>query len=250
MYRFLSDNMFYGLEIAPTRVFPNAPYDRLDAAKVFANNLKTYNLSITSMQSIWYGMTESIFGTKDERQKLVVYTKKAIDFAAAIDCPNIVFGCPKNRATPSEMTPDEYMPISYDFFGTIASYAYQKGVKLSIEPNPPIYNTNFINTTKEAFEFVKTIGSEGLKVNIDLGTMIHYGESVSLLNGNLPLVNHVHLSEPHLAPLKKRALHNELFEALRSLGYDKAISIEIGTQSNVDNIKNAVRYVKELCHDL
>lgn len=53
-----------------------------------------------SMQSIWYGRTEKLFGTEEERNLLLDYTKSAVDFAAAIGCKNLVFGCPKNRCIP------------------------------------------------------------------------------------------------------------------------------------------------------
>ena len=249
MYRFLADNDYFGLEIAPTRIFPQAPYDRLDDARNFLKHIKEYNLSVTSIQSIWYGVTDSIFGTDSQRQGLVEYTKKSIDFANVLECPNIVFGCPKNRAIPPHMTPDEYLPISHAFFEAVCAYASQKGVFISIEPNPPIYNTNFINTSKEAFDFCASLRSVDLMVNFDLGAMIYNGEDMNILNKHISEVNHVHLSEPYLAPLTKRDLHKDFILKLHDLSYSKSISIEICTQENIDVIKNAAIYIRELCND-
>ena len=63
IYAFLKEQGFIGIEIAPTRIFPQDPYDNLEKAQDFAINLKqNYNLNISSMQSIWYGRTEKIFG--------------------------------------------------------------------------------------------------------------------------------------------------------------------------------------------
>mgnify|MGYP003302549865 CR=1 FL=1 len=39
MYCFLQDNGIKGLEIAPTRIFQNNPYDHLKEAEDWANNL-------------------------------------------------------------------------------------------------------------------------------------------------------------------------------------------------------------------
>ncbi len=62
MYKYISDNKFSGLEIAPTRIFANDPYNQLDKAKEFAEKLEqNYNLKISSMQSIWFGKQEKIF---------------------------------------------------------------------------------------------------------------------------------------------------------------------------------------------
>ena len=57
---------YTGLEIAPTRIFPESPYTHLKEARAFARQLKEhYGLSVCSMQSIWYGRTESLFGSRE-----------------------------------------------------------------------------------------------------------------------------------------------------------------------------------------
>lgn len=101
IYKMMNQYGFSGLEIAPTRIFPEAPYDKLEEARNWADKLKKlYGFSVPSMQSIWYGRREGIFGTEEEFQTLIAYTKKAVDFAMAIGCGNLVFGCPKNRNIP------------------------------------------------------------------------------------------------------------------------------------------------------
>lgn len=247
MYGFLSANGFCGLEIAPTRISLQAPYDKLAEAGEFSSRLKKiYNIRISSMQSIWYGITESIFGSDYDRQKLIDYTQKAVDFANAVACTNLVFGCPKNRAIPSDAVSDNYLTIAYDFFNKIGKYAAGYGICISIEPNPPIYNTNFINTTIQAFDICKKLGNPGIKVNIDLGTIIHNSESLEILKDKINLINHIHISEPYLVPIEKRTLHHELINELRNLNYDKFISIEMSNPNNIDLVKEVILYVKEL----
>ena len=81
MYAFLKQQGIQGLEIAPTRLFAN-PYDNLEMAHEYAVMLKNkYGLTVSSMQSIWYGVQQSIFGTDEDRDSLLDYTKKAILFA-------------------------------------------------------------------------------------------------------------------------------------------------------------------------
>ena len=89
IYNCMKAFSFTGLEIAPTRIFPDAPYDCLKEAKQWKENLlEEYGFHIPSMQSIWFGRQENIFGTQRERDLLTMYTNKAIDFAAEIDCGN------------------------------------------------------------------------------------------------------------------------------------------------------------------
>ena len=98
MYAWLQNQGFQGIEIAPTRLFSEQPYAHKVAAANIAKQLYAmYHLQIPSMQSIWYGMTQRIAGSRKERVVLYEYTKQTIDFAAACGCRNLVFGCPKNR---------------------------------------------------------------------------------------------------------------------------------------------------------
>ncbi len=148
MYQYLKDVGFQGLEIAPTRIFPEKPYEHISEAKDWAVALKSnYGLEIPSMQSIWYGHQEKIFGSKEERNILIDYTKKAIDFAEAIECHNLVFGNPRNRDTEDV---DGNYPAAIEFFREIGDYALEHNTIIAIEANPVIYNTHFLNTTEQA----------------------------------------------------------------------------------------------------
>jgi sugar phosphate isomerase/epimerase len=132
------------------------------------------------------------------------------------------------------------------FFRAIAQYAAQSGVVIALEPNPPIYGTNFINTTPQAFDFALGIDSSGLKVNIDLGTMLHYGEPVSLVTDNLALVNHIHISEPKLAPIERHENHRELL----ALPFDGYFSIEMGKCGDLSVVKSTVEYIGKIARDV
>jgi sugar phosphate isomerase/epimerase len=243
LYEYLKEQGFSGIEIAPTRILPKDPYDALQKAKDFAATLKqNYGLVISSIQSIWYGKNEKIFGSEKERRILVNYTKKAINFASSIDCKNLVFGCPRNRVIEN----DNDINIAVSFFSQLGEYAKLNSTILSIEPNPTIYNTNFINYTKEAFEFVDIVKSNGFKVNIDLGTIIYNDESLQVVTDNIDLVNHIHISEPNLELIKKRKIHNELSNILKRANYQGFVSIEMGKRDNLDEVKETIKYIKDV----
>ena len=178
VYRLMGAYGFSGLEIAPTRIFPEAPYSQWEAAKRWSENLKAqYGFGVSSMQSIWYGRQEKLFGNEEERQVLLAYTKEAIDFAAAVGCGNLVFGCPRNRNVPEGIRPEQVEEIACSFFHELGEYAYSKGTALSIEANPPIYHTNYINDTRAALDLVEKVGSRGFLLNLDVGTVVACGET-------------------------------------------------------------------------
>ncbi len=241
MYSFLHKVGLIGLEIAPTRIFPESPYDKLLQAKRWAIDLADeYQLIVSSMQSIWFGHSEKIFDTTVERKILLEYTKKAIDFAETIFCNNLVFGNPKNRDTADVQSA---MPIAIDFFREIGDYAAEHNTIISLEANPTIYNTRFINTTPQAAEFVDRVSSPGVKVNVDLGTIIYNEEDIEFLKQIPEYINHVHISEPRLNLIVERNLHKQLFDILHDINYDKFVSIEMGNKGDLSKVKEIVNYI-------
>lgn len=237
--KILKESDFAGLEIAPTIFIGENPYEHKKEALKKAQQLnEEYNLAISSMQSIWYGKRGNIFHT-DEQKELLEYTKQAIDFAQIIECKNLVFGCPKNR----NMNQFQKKQDSIPFFKELGEYAAKHGTALAIEPNPVLYGTNFINYTKEAFEFVKEVNSEGLKVNVDFGTIIENNEDLALVKDYIYLVNHIHISEPNLVKIEKRTEHKQLAQILKETQYNNFVSIEMKKSDNVHDLLETISYV-------
>lgn len=243
IYQVMKEYGLSGLEIAPTRVFQKEPYDKLIEAGAWAGKLKKqYGFIIPSMQSIWFGRQERLFGTEEERRELVNYTKKAIDFAMVIKCDNLVFGCPVNRTIPDGADP----AVGIQFFKEVGDYAYAKGTVIGIEANPPIYNTNYINDTTAAFDLIEQVDSKGFRLNFDFGTLLWNEESIDELRGRVSYINHVHISEPGLRPIKKRGLHGKLKELLDAEGYSGFVSIEMSQNSDTSIIEDVLKYVREV----
>lgn len=241
VYELMKQYGYSGLEIAPTRIFPETPYEHKKNAKEWAESLKkNEGFTVPSMQSIWFGRQEKIFGTLEDHQVLVEYTKKAIDFAEIIGCENLVFGCPRNRNIPEDADP----AIAVAFFKELGDYAVEHNTVIGMEANPPIYNTNYINDTKAAIELIERVDSKGFKLNLDVGTMIQNNESADELVGYVHLINHVHISEPGLKMIEQRKLHGELMELLTREGYQRFVSIEMGKRDNIMDIENVLKYVR------
>lgn len=243
MHTFLADLGIEGLEVAPTRLFEDNPYGRLKEAADFSTVLfETYGLKICSMQSIWYGRGERVFGSEQERAALIDYTKRAVDFACAVGCSNLVLGSPKNR----NIDDISQLPTAAEFLNKIADYAAGNGCVIAFEPNPEIYGTNFINTVSEAIMLVRDIKNLGFKINLDTGTIIANAENLDDISQNIRLVNHVHISEPFLKPIERRGLNKDLAGILSGTEYAGFVSVEMANTNCIDDIKNAARYLCEV----
>lgn len=224
VYSLMTKYGFEGLEIAPTRIFPKKPYDKTEQAAVWANALRQdYGFVISSMQSIWFGRQERLFGSEEERNILID-------------------GCPRNRSVPENEDPES----GIYFFRTIGDYAASKGTVIGMEANPPVYHTNYINDTASALKLVESVDSSGFLLNPDVGTMIQNHESAEQWKGKVRLINHVHISEPGLKIIEKRKLHRQLRDILADEDYQRFVSIEMAGMQNLQEIETAMAYVGEI----
>lgn len=243
VYELMKKYEYSGLEIAPTRIFFENPYDKLVDAENWAAQLKLeYGFVVPSIQSIWFGRQEKLFETLEEKRVLFNYTKKAIDFAEVIGCKNLVFGCPRNRNIPEGAD----VSVAVEFFRELGDYAVCHATVIGMEANPTIYNTNYINDTMSAFELIEEVDSAGFLLNLDVGTMIQNEESVEALKGKVRFINHVHISEPGLKVIEKRDLHRQLNDILVAENYQGFVSIEMGKTDTLRNVEETMVYVKEI----
>ena len=158
----------------------------------------------------------------------------------AIGCRNLVFGCPKNRTV--ENVGDEEMVKR--FLDDAASLANTSGVTLALEANPPIYNTNFVNRTEQAIQIIRELQNPGLMLNLDFGTIAENKEEIHLLENNIDLISHIHISEPYLKPIQRRKEHLVLKDMLLRNGYQHYVSLEMENPANVNLLKQSLEYVK------
>lgn len=242
MYEFFKNNYIHGIEIAPTRIFENNPYDNQAAIIEYKNNLKqNYQLEVVSMQSICFGKNEAIFNTEIERNDLKNYIYKAIIFAEKLNCKNLVFGCPKNRVIGENQ---EQLAINY--FTAIGNFAAKHQTTFAFEPNPVIYGTNFINTTEQAFDLIKNCNTPGLKVNLDLGTIIYNQEDLQIIEENCHLINHVHISEPYLEFVTAKNIHLDLAKILKKCQFKNYVSVEMKSGLPIEIIQETIKYIQDV----
>jgi sugar phosphate isomerase/epimerase len=142
-----------------------------------------------------------------------------------------VMGSPAQRAIPDSMDRAEAEQLAVDVFRRIGDLCLEAKAKLALEPNAVAYGTNFLNTIGETLTFVQRVGHPAVSVNFDIGSL--------LMNGDMdaggeyfaeagPLVSHVHISEPNLAPAPQDVGRFEtLARAILAHDYGGWFSIEM-----------------------
>lgn len=246
VYNKMRELGFTALEIAPTRWVVKEPYEQKNVAlakKIVKDIQAEYCFHISSMQSILFGVTERIFYGDKERNCLLGYLQKAISYASEIGCKNIVFGCPKNR---NIVNFEAQYDIGVKFFQEIAQFAIEKNVCFSIEANPAIYNTNYINTTQQAVQLIQHVNCHAFGLNLDLGTMIENNENIQDIITYIEYINHIHISEPYLDVIQERQEHKELFQIIKNSVYHKAVCIEMKMNNDVNKVLESMEYIASI----
>lgn len=212
----------------------------IDALEIIPRDLKYLsNEPSVSIQSIMFGSSASdIFKSDSSMLNALNHLKALHSFLYNTGIKNLVFGSPKIRNVDSA----EDLKRANKFF-KVLSKEYKNCI-ISIEPNPAPYGTNFLNTSKDTFDYVNKLNISNVKVNLDLGAAIYNGELPNdIINSEtINFINHVHVSSMYLLDIESNVdYYRECIKLLDSLNYDKYVSLEIKSFKDIfSNLKTFV----------
>ena len=253
IYNFLKVEKIKGLEIAPKLfLFNEKNIFDLKKKKIefYLREIKKQNLELVSMQSLLYGSNNChFFKTKIERDNLINQLTKVIILAGKLGIPNLVFGSPKNRFVPRNLNKIKAQKIAISTLKKINSIAKKNKVIFSLESNPVEYGTNFLNTIYQTSKLVKKLKLRNIKMVLDTGEILMNSETrdiQKIIKNNISFINHVHLSEPYLKPLKNKKFIKKLIFLLNKYKYKNWISIEMRSKerNNYSNVFKTIKLVK------
>lgn len=234
-YAALLKQGFEGLEIAPSLFFFDAddPFNpakqQFDRAR---SEIADFSLSLVSMQSVLFGVGGAeLFGGVDALLKFETGMCRAIRLAGQLGVPNIVFGSPKQRIVPKNMSEQRALDRAIEVFRRLGAVAQSEGTVIAIEANPAVYGTNFLTHGESALDFVRHTEHPAVRFNLDIGAMHINGDfcqTHTLIKAAGNLISHVHFSEALLAPAPHNSMQAlQVIATLQEIGYDRAVSIEM-----------------------
>lgn len=218
-----------GVEVAPTRLWPDWAGATPEAAAAFSQAMHAAGLATPSFQSLLFGRPDlQVFGTPQQQSDLVAHLARVAQLAAAMQARVLVFGSPKNRDR-GTLSPEAAMEQAVAFFRRAGQVCADVGVTLCIEANPAVYGCNFITRWSEAAELVRRCAHPGVGLHLDTAcTLLAGDDPVAAVPQVADILVHVHASEPELGPFASpRCDHTGVGAALRTAGYDGWCSVEM-----------------------
>lgn len=251
IYKLMKKFNFTWIEIAPIKTLWEIDNINIEQINEYINKLNYYWIKPVAMQSILFWKNNIHLFEGASSKILNDYMLKIIDLAKILNINSIIFGSPKNRIIPKDMQYNKALEIWIKFFKKIWEYAYKNNTNVCIEPNPDIYGWNFLLTTEETLNFVKSIDSKWCKIHIDIWSIIANNENLedSIIN-SLPYATHIHLSQPYLEPLDiNNDIRKKTIQIALKNNYKWFFSIEMKNTDikNIEKILNKIYNISLKC---
>jgi D-psicose/D-tagatose/L-ribulose 3-epimerase len=235
-----------GIEIAPTRIWPSWNGASAGTAASVAEEFKSAGFSIPALQAILFDKPDlRVFGSQESQSALLEHLALVADLAEALGAKTLVFGSPKNRDR-GNLSQQQAFESAAQFFVQAGEICHQRGVQLGLEPNPTVYQCNFMTRWQEILEMVEEVAHPGIGVHLDTACISLEGDDVvAAINACEGKICHFHVTEKNLGDFANPEIdHGLIGKALKDSGYDRWISIEMRRSENPQkSITEAVRYV-------
>lgn len=232
-----------GVEIATTKLWSSPLVATKNEIEDYKHFWQSKNIEIVAMQALLFGRADlTIFDCAETRQETFKYLVDTIELGSKLGVKVLVFGSPKNRNV-GNLKREQVDEIAIDFFGKLGNTAAKWGMKFCIEPNPQVYDCDFITNSHHGLELVNKIDSKGFGLHLDTASMTLSNESIQqALKQSFSKLCHFHISEPLLAPIGEGNVNHEVFaETLASLNYQGWTSVEMKAQHPISNNLNVAK---------
>lgn len=164
----------------------------------------------------------------DVRARTAQYLADLVDFCADLGGRIMVLGSPKQRNVAEGLTFEQAWDLIKDTLGAALERAAARGVTICPEALSP-QETNFINTAAEARRFVEDVAHPNLRMMLDVKAMSSEGRPIpDIIRDHGDLLAHVHANDANMrGPGFGDTDFRPIAEALRDVGYDGFISVEV-----------------------
>jgi len=186
----------------------------------------------TPVANLFLPATLKVTGPAIDRDQQIAYVTKAFDRLSRLGVRTVVFGSGGARRVPEGFPRDDAFRQLVDFGKRSAVRAREHGITLAVEPLRR-EETNIINSAAEGLQLVEAIGDSNFQLMIDFYHLASEREDPGIIVHAREHLRHLHIANPRgrVFPLSFEEFDYEpFFAALRTIGYDRRISVEASTQ--------------------
>ena len=163
----------------------------------------------------------------DARKWRVEFTKRCIDLARFLSCPNV--SVTSGRMVPG-VKPATSLALLRQSIFEIVEYAAGKGVRVGMEYEPGL----LVERAEELAVLIREVGAENFGANLDFGHSHLAGETPADVAERLASrIFHIHLEDIsgrkhyHLIPGEGDIDFEDIFRALAGIEYDGFVTVEL-----------------------
>ena len=238
-----------GIEIAPTRIAPWADLT-VEALLAYRRMLEGEGLQASSLQALCFGVPGlSLLGDVSEFDRLSEHLRHVFSMAQQLGAGVCVFGSPAARRR-GIMARGDAFALAIQRFQRLGQIAETEGAVLGLEPVPPVYGSDFLETWEEVRSLVEAVDKPGVRVHLDTGCVaLAAGDIAEAVLSCAHVLCHFHVAEPELKPIVDSLLeHAQAATALAAINYAGWISIEMRALEppSLETLLQSVNTVKRL----
>lgn len=140
----------------------------------------------------------------------------------------LVFGSPKQRNIPKDMPREKAFELAVNLFREVSKVAEDLGCIIAFEPLAR-HLTNFINTVDEGVDLIEAVNMPSFMLILDVYSMSDENRPYSeIIKRGKKYLCHFHANDTNgLGPGMGNADYSDIAKALREIGYNGYLSVEI-----------------------
>jgi len=236
-----------GIELAPTKVWPEWKNITLTSMRETKKYLDAEGFQIPAMQAILFGKPELQIFDVSTHKKFLEHFKLLAEIAYELDTKSLVFGAPNNRKR-NQLSMKDANNIAVDFFAKVGNIFEKSETSIVIENNPVEYMCDYMTNVNDVEYIVNQVNSENIKVHVDSAGVYMCGGDIGKTISNLNNFSHYHISEPMLRPIYEQKVdHLKALKILEKIDYKHWISIEMKqTENAYEDIKKSLEFLKSI----
>ena len=196
-----------------------------------AARIRQVGLSVP-VTNLFLPATLKVTGPQIDRDQQMIYVKKAFGRLSRLGTGIVVFGSGGARRVPDGFPKDQAFQQLVEFGRRIAPEARANGITIAIEPLRR-EETNIINSAAEGLELVNAINDANFQLMVDFYHLASEKEDPAIILRAREHIRHLHMANPQGRVFPRTWEEYDyapFFANLRTIGYDKRISVEASTQ--------------------